>query len=560
MKEINTGGLSFSELRNEGKYYVDKTLLIKDILDNDNRGVYLFTRPRRFGKTTNLSMLDAFFNLKYKGNTWFDDLEISKYPEYEKYKNAFPVIHLDLRPAKENTYEDFIGGMRTVLSEAFEPHRYLLDSPDLRKPVRDLFDSLDDRNTSIDVLKNSVKMLCDALKAYHGRNVIILIDEYDRAVSDAFGKESHRPMMDFLGAFLSPILKNNNSLQMAYVTGVMQIAKESIFSDLNNIAVDNIFSTESDERFGFTESEVKELLSYYGHPEKFGEAKEWYDGYRFGDAEVYNPFSIMNYVWRKFNPVPYWSNSGGDSVVRWLFERIGGGNFSRIHDLVEGGTIRIKLESSLRYEEISLRETSIFSLMAMSGYLMAVPAGDGLYDVTLPNREVRDRVAKTLEDTAHIDSDCFTDFNRAVLDGDADTMAAIFQRILLEGSYFNLNAENAYGLILMTILHEVAKWYEVRTEYESGNGRTDIILKPRREGMVPMIFELKKVNFENELDAGLDDAIRQIHKRRYYLGMPGKVVLAGMSVYGKIPKARIEIIDNGLDGTSYVPVLDDDTQ
>ena len=557
MKQIDTCGLSFPDIRDDDKYYVDKTLLIKDILDANDRGIYLFTRPRRFGKTTNLSMLNAFFNIKYKGNTWFDDLEISKYPEYEQYKNAFPVLYLNLKGTDAPNYDAFLAAMQSIVLESLKEHAYLLDYNKVMKDEQLLFDALFTGTANYEQLRASVAKISQILERYHGKKVIVLIDEYDRAVSDTFGKESHREMMSFLGAFLSSILKNNNSLQMAYVTGVMQIAKESIFSDLNNIAVDNIFSTESDERFGFTESEVKELLSYYGHPEKFGEAKEWYDGYRFGDAEVYNPFSIMNYVWRKFNPVPYWSNSGGDSVVRWLFERIGGGNFSRIHDLVEGGTIRIKLESSLRYEEISLRETSIFSLMAMSGYLKAVPAGDGLYDVTLPNREVRDRVAKTLEDTAHIDSDCFTDFNRAVLDGDADTMAAIFQRILLEGSYFNLNAENAYGLILMTILHEVAKWYEVRTEYESGNGRTDIILKPRREGMVPMIFELKKVNFENELDAGLDDAIRQIHKRRYYLGMPGKVVLAGMSVYGKIPKARIEIIDNGPEGTSYVPQLEE---
>ena len=557
MKQIDTGGFPFPRLRDEDYYYVDKTLLIKDILDGNPGGVYLFTRPRRFGKTTNLSMLDAFFNLEYKGNTWFDGLEISKHPEYEQYRNAFPVISLDLKPTRENTYEDFIGGMRTVLSQAFEPHRYLLDSSDLRKPVRNLFDSLDNGDTEVRIIKNSIKMLSDALKAYHGRNVIVLIDEYDRAVSDAFGTESHKPMMDFLGSFLSPILKNNDSLQMAYVTGVMQIAKESIFSDLNNVKVNNIFSRASDERFGFTESEVEGLFSYYGHPEKFEEAKEWYDGYRFGNVEVYNPFSIMNYVSDGFDPQAYWSNSGGDSVIRWLFERIGGSNFSRIHDLVEGGTIRIDLEPFLRYEEVSARETSIFSLMAMAGYLKAVPAGDGSFDVTLPNKEVRDRVAKTLSITSRIDDDSFRNFNRAVLDGDAEAMASIFQDILMEGSYLNLNAENAYGLILMTMLHEVSKWYEVRTEYESGNGRTDIILKPRREGIVPMIFELKKVRSEAELDAGLDDAIAQIHRRRYYLGMPGKVVLAGMSVFGKIPKARIEVIDNGPRGTSYVSMSND---
>ena len=557
MKQIDTGGFPFPRLRDEDYYYVDKTLLIKDILDGNPGGVYLFTRPRRFGKTTNLSMLDAFFNLEYKGNTWFDGLEISKHPEYEQYRNAFPVICLNLKETDVSDYDTFVKRMNSVVYDAFSKHRYLLKSDIIEIDEIQMFDDALMKRVDSAYLRDCIPLLCDLLERYHKSKVVILIDEYDRAVSDAFGTESHKPMMDFLGSFLSPILKNNDSLQMAYVTGVMQIAKESIFSDLNNVKVNNIFSRASDERFGFTESEVEGLFSYYGHPEKFEEAKEWYDGYRFGNVEVYNPFSIMNYVSDGFDPQAYWSNSGGDSVIRWLFERIGGSNFSRIHDLVEGGTIRIDLEPFLRYEEVSARETSIFSLMAMAGYLKAVPAGDGSFDVTLPNKEVRDRVAKTLSITSRIDDDSFRNFNRAVLDGDAEAMASIFQDILMEGSYLNLNAENAYGLILMTMLHEVSKWYEVRTEYESGNGRTDIILKPRREGIVPMIFELKKVRSEAELDAGLDDAIAQIHRRRYYLGMPGKVVLAGMSVFGKIPKARIEVIDNGPRGTSYVPGSDE---
>ena len=541
MKQINTGGLLFPDILDRNKYYVDKTLLIKDILDSDDSGVYLFTRPRRFGKTTNLSMLDAFFNIKYKDNTWFDGLEISKYPEYKEYKNAFPVIYLDLRPAKENTYEDFIGGMRTILSAAFEPHRYLLDSPDLRKPVRDLFDSLDDRNTDIDVLKNSVKMLCDALKAYHGRNVIILIDEYDRAVSDSFGEDSHRPMMDFLGAFLSPILKNNNSLQMAYITGIMQITKESIFSGLNNLRVNNVFSVESDERFGFTESEVKELFAYYGHPEKFDEAKEWYDGYRFGNAEVYNPFSIMNYVSYKFVPGRFWVNSGSDAPIYWLLRRTDMACFTDILSLVSGESVTTTVRPDLTYSKLGPND-SLYSLMVMSGCLKAVPAGDGRYSLSIPNKEILGVLKDATEDLSPIDTKKFGRFIDSIMDCDADGMTKHLQDILSVGSYYNLSTELHYEAVLMTILYSIISQYDVRSESEEGNGRVDIVMKPKYEGTVPLIIELKKTDSEDKLEQESKEAVRQIHDRKYYLNMHGKIILVGIAFWGKMPKTTIETI------------------
>ena len=274
MKKINTGGLLFKDLRDENKYYVDKTLLIKDILDCDNRGVYLFTRPRRFGKTTNLSMLDAFFNIEYKGNNWFDGLAISNYPEYERYKNAFPVIKLNLKDTKCDDVGQFLNCLKFVISDAYLDHMYLTESDMFSSREKSNYEEIRFGNISDEIIQRCIPELCRLLKKYHGVNPIVLIDEYDRAVSDSFGEESHRKIMDYLGSFLSPILKNNYNVQMAYVTGVMQIAKESIFSGLNNLTINNVFSTGSDERFGFTEAEIKELFAYYGHPEKFAEAKE----------------------------------------------------------------------------------------------------------------------------------------------------------------------------------------------------------------------------------------------------------------------------------------------
>lgn len=551
MKQIDTSGLSFIRLREEDMYYVDKSLLIKDIIESNRCGIYLFTRPRRFGKTTNLSMLDAFFNIKYKGNAWFDDLAISQFPEFEGYRNAYPVISLNMKNAKAPDYEGFLDAMKTVILDTLKKHLYLLDYDGLTPDEHMLFDALFSRSASSEQLRSSIGHLSNILERYHEKKVIILIDEYDRAVSDIFGEESHRPIMEFLGEFMNYSLKNNDSIQMAYVTGIMQIAKDSIFSDLNNIIVDNIVSTISDERFGFTETEVEQILSYYGHPERFEEVKQWYDGYRFGDAEVYNPFSVMSYIMRGFKPSSYWVNSGGDTVLRWMLGRINGSNFSRILGLVEGGSLRTDLTSSLRYASINTRDVPLYSLMVMSGYLKAVPAENGQYDLSVPNREVAMMIDELMKDMIPIDEDLFLDFNRAVLDCDAAKMTSFLQAILMEGSYLNLNAENSYSLVLMTLMHALTKRYEVKTEYETGNGRANIVLKPRYEGTTSMIFELKKVDSEDLLDRGVEDALDQIRDRRYHMGMPGKVALIGMSFFGKIPKVAVEIVDNGPDGFSY---------
>ena len=540
MKQIDTCGLSFPRLRDEDYYYVDKSLLIKDILDWNPGGVYLFTRPRRFGKTTNLSMLNAFFNIEYKGNTWFDGLEISKYPEYEKYKNAFPVIYLNLKGTNVSDYKRFIEMMAASVSDAFEKHNYLLKT-EIRDSLREMFKTLDNLSISESNLVRSVKLLSEALMNYHGKKVIILIDEYDRAVSDSFGEESHRPMMSFLGEFLSSILKNNDSLQMAYITGIMQITKESIFSGLNNLKVNNVFSVESDERFGFTESEVKELLSYYGNPEKFAEAKEWYDGYRFGDADVYNPFSIMNYVQDRFVPGRFWVNSGSDAPIYWLLRRTDMKCFSDILSLVSGESVTTRIKPALTYSKLGPND-SLYSLMVMSGYLKAVPVGDGLYSISIPNKEILGIIGDISEDLSPIDTRKFSQFINSVLDCDAEGMTRHLQDILSVGSYYNLSTELHYEAVVMTVLYSIISQYDVRSEYEEGNGRVDIIMKPKHEGTIPMIIELKKTDSEDKLESESKDAIKQIHDRKYYLNMHGKVILVGIAFWGKMPKTTIETI------------------
>ena len=539
-QQIDTGGLSFMEIRRKDKYYVDKSMLIGDILSSNDSGVYLFTRPRRFGKTTNLTMLDAFFNLDYKGNTWFDGLEISNHPEFNRYMNAFPVIYLNLKETKAECFDEYVYRIRVLLYNVFSKFRYLLESELLAEDEKRAFSEVINKTSDRYGLRDYIPLLCRLLERYHSVKPIILIDEYDRAVSDAFGSESHRPMMNLLGEIMGAALKNNESLQMAYVTGIMQIAKESIFSDLNNIRVNNIFSTESDERFGFTEAEVKKILADFGHPEKFEEAKAWYDGYRFGDAEVYNPFSIMSYVQSEFEPASYWVNSGGNWIIKSMLDGIDDESYADVLALASGQSVQMSLDPAIVYARLEYTDEALFSLMAMAGYINAVPIGDGKYDVSIPNKEVYEFLKKVMVGMKRSDARLFKQFSRAVGDRNAEKMEKALQEILVGGSYLNLVDENSYILVVMTLLRGLISDYDVRTEVEQGNGRTDLFLRPLSSNKVPMILEFKKVDSEKDLVPATEEAIRQIRDKRYALGMPSDTVLIGMAFWGKVPKVLIE--------------------
>ena len=556
MKQIDLGDRSFAELRENKMYYVDKTGLIKDILDSNRFGVYLFTRPRRFGKTVNLSMLDAFFNIAYDGNNWFDDLEISKYPEYYAYKNTFPVIHIDLGIVNADCYEEFLAGMRKSVRDAFEPHRYLLGWSELSDTMKSLFDIFGSETIPLspDMLKFSVNNLSEALTRYHGKKPVILIDEYDRAVSNAFGEESHKEIMSFLEKFAYASIKGNPNKQMVYMTGVMQIAKQSIFSGLNNVVVNNIFSKKSDERFGFTEEEVKSILTDFGFSDKFEIAKKWYDGYRFGDAEVYNPYSIMNFVSQNCLEKPYWVDSGRDVLIKDLLNSITAEKYTDIMKLVTGGSIESDLMDSFPYEVIKKSGEPLYSLMVMAGYLNAVPIedtdiyGNELFELSIPNEEVRRLVGRLMKTVYPIDTDDFALFNKAILDENAQMMEKTLTRIMAGASYLNLK-ENTYQAVIMTLIHTLSNRYKVKVEVPEGQGRVDILLDPLVHEEPHIIFELKVAKKKSDLNSRVDEAIEQIHDREYYNGMAGRVILIGIAFWNKIPKVKIDSVMNG-DGSA----------
>ena len=310
MRQASTSGLTFKDMRIRDKLYIDKTLLIKDILDQDDSGVFLYTRPRRFGKSTNITMLDAFFNLRYEGNTWFDGLAISEFSNYDRYRNRFPVIRINLKDTvpleSEDGYRSFLEGFVETMRETLKDFSYLLQSD--KAGAFDKADMMAVLNRTADdrLLSKIMKILCRMRHDHHGTNAIILIDEYDRAITDTFGTESQGRILKFLADFMPATLKDNDCLQMAYITGIMQVARSGMFSGVNNLYVNNVLSTKSDERFGFTEAEVMSVLEECERPDKMDEVREWYDGYHFGNADVYNPFSLMTYAQSDFIPDGCW--------------------------------------------------------------------------------------------------------------------------------------------------------------------------------------------------------------------------------------------------------------
>lgn len=316
-KIIPIGVDDFKKIRENEYYFVDKSELISDIL-SDGAEVFLFTRPRRFGKSLNLSMLDAFFNLKYKGNEWFDGLKVSDYENTKPHKNTYPVIYFDMKDLTVDSFESFVEDMSLKISMLFQKSD-LNEFLDRTSPeIADIYERGRAQKLNLSELRKSIAILSKAMHDCYGARPIILIDEYDNPMNNCFNKRSFDRILSFLQIFYSSMLKSNEHMSFAVITGVMHIGKESVFPGLNNVYVNNIFSKGYDERYGFTASEMMDLCTYYGRSDKFDEAKEWYDGYRFGNAEVYNPWSALNYIKNGFEPKPYWSGTSSNDIIDTL--------------------------------------------------------------------------------------------------------------------------------------------------------------------------------------------------------------------------------------------------
>ncbi|MBQ8644020.1 MAG: AAA family ATPase, partial [Candidatus Methanomethylophilaceae archaeon] len=370
-RALPIGIQDFKKIRDGGYLYVDKTDMIPQIL-TERSEVYLYTRPRRFGKSLNLSMLDAFFNLSYSSdNTWFDGLKVSDCRECDQHRNAYPVIHLDFKLLNVMDRDTFIDSLVGMMAKLYDSHGYLLESDMLTDREKRIVAQTIDEDLNLSKTTEAILTLSELLHKHHGRRTILLIDEYDNPIHNAYGKTHHQVVLDIMRGMLSSALKGNRSLAFGVVTGVMQIAKESIFSGLNNLKVNNIFSTGFDEMFGFTGDEVRTICDEYGHPDKYDEAREWYDGYRFGNADVYNPWSLLNYIDEGFKPGTYWAGTSGNSIIDTLLDNADGSTFDEIGLLARGVPVPKTVDPTVTFADLRGRPDNIYSVMVMSGYLRA---------------------------------------------------------------------------------------------------------------------------------------------------------------------------------------------
>lgn len=531
-KAISIGIENYKQIIDKEYYYIDKTLFIKDLLDKGG-AVNVFTRPRRFGKTLALSMIKTYFEKEtdLQGDVtdnshYFEGKNILNAGEkYTRHMGKYPVISLSLKSAKQPDFQMAYASLQYEIIGEYRRHSYVLNGNVLMQEEEERYRKImAEKAENIDYAR-ALKFLSDCLKKYHETGVIILIDEYDVPLENSFFRGFYDEMIDFIRSLFESALKTNDSLEFAVITGCLRISKESIFTGLNNLGINSILTENYAEYFGFTQTEVEKMLKDYDLEEKIPEVKEWYDGYLFGDTEVYNPWSVINYVYealanRNAFPKPYWSNTSSNSIVRSLVEKADEEAKAEIEVLIQGGTIEKPVHEDITYEDIDKSQDNLWNFLFFTGYLKKTK--EALIEETIhltmkiPNREVRYIFRNTIQDwfRQHLEKTDLSTLYKAVLEGDCETFANEVTDQLLECISYNDYKEDYYHGFLCGLL-KGCKGYRVISNRESGTGRYDIVMRyPSARGKA-MIMEIKMADTFDGLEAGCDKALQQIEDRRY---------------------------------------------
>ena len=506
VKKLPVGIENFEEIRKQDFYYVDKTGLIVDLLASWGK-VNLFTRPRRFGKTLNMSMLKCFFEIG-GDKSIFEGLTISRENALcETYMGKYPVVFVSLKGVDGLTFKDAYERLRVVIrSEAFRLG-VLRDSTAISSEEKSAYIRIiEEKDTSSDIV-DSLKMLCILLEKHCGQKVILLIDEYDVPLDKAYSHGYYEQMIDLIRAMFGAALKTNDSLFFAVLTGCLRVSKESIFTGLNNLMVHSISDTSFDEYFGFTDAEVGKMLADYGMESHHAEARAWYDGYRFGGQDVYCPWDVINYCYalrasENAKPKAYWMNTSGNDMVRRLISKGTDGTTQvEIERLIAGKTITKTLNENLTHNEIDANIGNIWSLLYMTGYLTVADYPDGnRYELKIPNYEVRQiftqQVLEWFNDKARAETDKLSDMYAAFETGDAATITEFLNSQLLDTVSFYDAHESFYHGFLLALLSTCANW-RVTSNAETGKGRSDIIVE-RKDRKIGFVVEVKDVKDEGK--------------------------------------------------------------
>ena len=562
--KLPVGIEDFKEIRRQGFYYIDKTKLIEQLLDNWGK-VNLFTRPRRFGKTLNMSMLRCFFEIG-ADKTLFEGLYISQNEQFcEEYMGKFPVVFLTLKGVEGTTFEEARLSLAELIAAEARRFKFLQESDSLDADDKEMYRELISLNkeqspvTSVK-LRFSLKNLLELLYKHYGRKTIVLIDEYDVPLDKAFQDGYYREMVSLIRGLLGETLKTNDFLQFAVLTGCLRVSKESIFTGLNNFKILSITDVRFDEQFGFTEDEVKKLLNAYHLESHLPEMKEWYDGYHFGDADIYCPWDVINHVEllckdSKAEPKCYWINSSGNSLVKRFITKANKTTRDEIERLIAGEPIEKSVRLELTYDEIDNSIDNIWSVLFTTGYLTQVGMTEqGAYKLVIPNKEVREVYKLQIQDwfdkKLRDNTEQLTAFWNSIEEGKSEAIEQYLNRTLSNSiSVFDTKApekekESSYHTLLVGLLTGNTDWV-VRSNVEAGEGFADIIVEPE-DPDAGIIFELKYSKEANGLQISCEKAIEQIKSRRYseYLKNDGRhnMTFYGIAFYKKRCKAVVETI------------------
>ena len=531
-KPIAIGIEDYKRIVDKPYYYIDKTLLIRDLLDRGG-SVNLFTRPRRFGKTLTLSMLKTFFekDTDIHGNVtdnrhYFDGMKISGAGEnYTKHMGQYPVISLSLKSAKQPEFDMAYKMLVDQISSEFKRHRYMLNADVLLEDERTQYEEIMLRKAQRAEYASALKFLSDCLKRYHERNVIILIDEYDVPLENSYFSGFYDEMITFIRSLFESALKTNDSLEFSVITGCLRISKESIFTGLNNLKINSILNQNYAEYFGFTQREVEQMLTEYDLSKKVSEVKVWYNGYLFGETEVYNPWSVINYVDTAIEntvayPKPYWSNTSSNSIIRELIEEADSVAKQEIEDLLSGGTIEKPVHEEITYEDIHKNQDNLWNFLFFTGYLKKIKErfeGETIYlTLAVPNIEVAGIYRNTILEwfNKRLATTNLKNLHKAILEGDCETFENEVSSLLIETISFYDYAENYYHGFLCGLL-KGCNHYTVISNRESGNGRPDLLFKHLSVRGQAVIMELKAVKEFDRMEAGCEEALAQIEEQNY---------------------------------------------
>ncbi len=518
-------GISDYRVASTKYYYVDKTMLIKDFLD-ERPLVSLFTRPRRFGKTLNMDMLRTFFeNTTEDTSIYFQNKAVWKYEDCRAEQGKYPVIFVSFKDIKCDTWEETIEKLGETLGNEYARHSELASSPKCNDVDKELYHRIMERKASVIDLESAFSTLTRMLYEHHCEKCVVIIDEYDTPIQQGHTRNYYAQVVSFMRNLFSGGLKDNSYLAFGFLTGILRVARESIFSGLNNLVINSIMDRKYSTYFGFTIQDVKDMAKYYRAADKYAELCEWYDGYHFGETDIFNPWSVINYFRNDCRPGTYWQSTGSNEIIGEVLSEAGYDIYDRLSMLLRGESMVASIDTNVVYPEIRKNPASVFSFLLVAGYLKIVEANEILADgmicrVALPNKEIYYVYKKEILDrlSLFVPQTSSMAIQEALYAGDAEELQRQIHQLLLQSaSVYDTVGENFYHGLVLGLCAMMTIQYQIRSNRESGEGRYDIQLMPKDSGLPGILIELKAA--KNKSEEGLNSlaqaALNQIHERKY---------------------------------------------